>query len=133
MMPCRTQRRHIATRPCSRSRVLGLVLVALTLVSCGETPSSVGTLSTATGTARSAKPTPPLTGTEEPSATPYPKAPTPTPGAPLPAVPAIAWVRLDSHHIAQVWASISGGASKQITHNPGTGEPCSDGILGSPM
>ena len=113
--------------------VLGLILVALTLASCGGAPSSAGTQRTATATALSAKPTPPPAGTEEPTATPFPGAPTPTPGAQPPAAPAIAWVRLDDQHTAQVWASIGGGVPKQVTHNPGTGEPCSDGIFGSPM
>src|SRR5262249_3935321 len=112
---------------------LGLILAVLTLVSCGGAPSSAGAQSTGTATAPLGTSTPPPAGTEEPTATAFPGAPTPTPGAPPPATPAIAWVRVDNQHIAQIWASIGGGAPKQLTHNPGTGEPCSDGLLGSPM
>ncbi len=45
---------------------------------------------------------------------------------------ALAWFKLDSHHIPQIWASVNGAAPTQITHVAPDGSACDDQVAWSP-
>ncbi|HET8908862.1 MAG TPA: hypothetical protein VFN11_18040 [Ktedonobacterales bacterium] len=53
--------------------------------------------------------------------TPTSAAATPTP---VPPPHALAWFKMDSHNVGQIWASVNGGAPHQITHMSASSADC---------
>jgi hypothetical protein len=85
-----------------------LMIGALALAGCGSstTGGTPGSSPTAGGSGGS---------------TPTTAAATPTP---VPPPHALAWFKMDSHHVGQIWASVNGGAPHQITHMPASTADC---------
>ena len=117
-IPRRRSRRLYAW---SFAPIVALLALALALAGCSSTAgtTTTGTSTTGSGTGSTTTPTANVGDGVG--------AGTATPSVPAPAH-AFAWYQLDGSQVPQIWASLNGGASQQITHVAPDGAACVDQV-----